>query len=350
MNDKAFQSSVRALSVCKTYSSSYLRENEIRMEEARPRSIPTIVIPENIRQTGVCPLDLTARALMHLHESGIVVLENAVDNVSLDRLNTILAPDAIHLAKAPDQHFNFGTRCANINQGPPLDESLMFSDVWINPFALSTLAGILGPDLVLHYACGNTALQTSPANRQPVHSDIEFPHPMFPFSFVVNIPLVDMDECNGATEVWLGSHAATSFSDQIQKPSQAEDLPPRSIISSLVEHRRSFSPPVRACVSKGSIIIRDLRLWHAGMPNLTPMPRVMLAFVWQAAWWQGKGLMNLPLGIQPKIHSWESSRVGCRFAVQWVEASTKQRVDGMGAHSTSLASSDVVLQSFLSQA
>ena len=29
--------------------------------------------------------------------------------------------------------------------------------------------------------------------------------------------------------------------------------------------------------ASGSIIIRDLRLWHAGMPNKTEEPRVMLA-------------------------------------------------------------------------
>ncbi|KAI0410733.1 hypothetical protein F5X98DRAFT_384989 [Xylaria grammica] len=317
------------------------------MEETQPSSIPTVVVHENIRQTGVCPLDLTARALNHLHQSGIVVLQNAVDIVSLDQLNATLAPDAIRLANIPDQHFNFGARCGNINQGPPLDESLMFSDIWANPFVLSVLAGILGPGPVLHYACGNTAIQTSAAERQPVHSDIEFPHPMFPFSFVVNIPLVDMTECNGATEIWLGSHATTSFNDQIQIQSRVEDPPARAIIPSLVERRRSVSPPTRACVSKGSVIIRDLRLWHAGMPNLTLVPRAMLAFVWQAAWWQGKGLMHLPLAIQPKIKALERSGVRCRFAAQWVEEPIKQRVDGMGAHGTNLASSDVVLMNTL---
>ncbi|KAI1745756.1 hypothetical protein F4680DRAFT_112492 [Xylaria scruposa] len=319
------------------------------MGEPERRSVPTIVVPENIRQTRSCPLDLTAKALKHLHRSGIVVLENAVDSVSLDRLNATLAPDAIRLAKIPDQHFNFGARCGNINQGPPLNESLLFSDVWVNPFALSVLAAILGPNPVLHHACGNTAIQTNPAERQPVHSDIEFPHPMSPFSFVVNIPLIDMTERNGATEVWLGSHTTTSFNDQIQIPSQMEDLPARAINPSLVKRRRSFSPPLRTCVPKGSVIIRDLRLWHAGMPNLTPMPRVMLAFVWQASWWQGKGLMHLPLAIQPKVKSWEQSGARCRFAAQWVEESTEQHVNRMGAHGTDLASSDVAVMHMLSQ-
>jgi hypothetical protein len=318
--------------------------------DSEPKSIPIISIPDNIKQTGTCPLDLTAIALKHLHQSGIVVLENAVGNTSLDRLNAVLAPDAVRLAEITGQHFNFGARCGNINQGPPLDESLMFSDVWVNPFAMSVLAGMLGPSPVLHYACGNTALQASPMGRQPVHSDIEFRHPRFPFSFVVNIPLVDMNESNGATEVWLGSHAATSFDDQIKTPNQVEGLPARAIIPALVKHRQAFSPPVRACVSKGSIIIRDMRLWHAGMPNLTATPRVMLAFVWQAAWWQGKGFLQLPLAAQAKIKSWEQSGgVQCRFAVRWVKEPPEQQVNGMRAEGTGLASSNVGLSNILSQ-
>ncbi|KAF2964187.1 hypothetical protein GQX73_g9369 [Xylaria multiplex] len=313
-----------------------------------PRSISTVIIPEEIRVTGICPQNITAVALKHLHESGIVVLRNAVTAASLDRLNTTMAPEAIRLAKIDGQHFNFGARCGNINQGPPLDDSLMLSDVWVNPFVLSVLAAMLGPYPVLHYACGNTALKAASNGRQPVHSDIEFPHPRFPFSLVVNIPLVDMMESNGATEVWLGSHTATTFDDQVQIPNQLDNLPTRAIFPALLDQRKTLSPPVRTCVSKGSIIIRDLRLWHAGMPNLTPSPRVMLAFVWQAGWWRGNGLVRLPVELRAKIYSWEKSSQ-CRIAAQWVEKVEDQQMDGVAASSTSLASSDLAILADLSQ-
>ncbi|KAI0855020.1 hypothetical protein F4860DRAFT_522032 [Xylaria cubensis] len=312
------------------------------------RSVPTVVIPENIRVTGSCPSNITAIALKHLYESGIVTLKNAVTTASLDRLNAIMAPEAIRLAKVDGQHFNFGPRCSNINQGPPLEELLMFPDVWVNPFVLSVLAAILGPNPVLHYACGNTALKAAPDGRQPVHSDIEFPHPTFPFSYVVNIPLVNMTESNGATEVWLGSHTATTFDDQIQAPNQLDNLPTRAILPDLLNQSKAVSPPARACVPKGSIIIRDLRLWHAGMPNLTSSPRVMLAFVWQADWWRGNGLVRLPLQLRNKIHSWEQSSIPCRIAAQWVEKCEDQDVDGVAAPSTSLASSDPAMLTELS--
>lgn len=49
------------------------------------------------------------------------------------------------------------------------------------------------------------------------------------------------------------------------------------IIPSLLDYRRNIRPPIQPVVPKGSILIRDLRLWHCGRPNLTDEIRVMLA-------------------------------------------------------------------------
>jgi ectoine hydroxylase-related dioxygenase (phytanoyl-CoA dioxygenase family) len=35
--------------------------------------------------------------------------------------------------------------------------------------------------------------------------------------------------------------------------------------------------PCQPVVKKGSVVVRDLRLWHGGCPNLSEVPRVMLA-------------------------------------------------------------------------
>src|SRR5438128_967015 len=86
----------------KNPSSRVIFGEEVEMD-SEPKSIPIISIPDNIKQTGTCPLDLTAIALKHLHQSGIVVLENAVGNTSLDRLNAVLAPDAVRLAEITGQ-------------------------------------------------------------------------------------------------------------------------------------------------------------------------------------------------------------------------------------------------------
>lgn len=75
-------------------------------------------------------------------------------------------------------------------------------------------------------------------------------------------------------EIWLGTQTATTVSDQLGAHG---DRASGRIIPSLLEARRAIRAPCQPVVKKGSVIIRDLRLWHGGKPNLTDEPRVMLA-------------------------------------------------------------------------
>jgi ectoine hydroxylase-related dioxygenase (phytanoyl-CoA dioxygenase family) len=266
------------------------------------QEIHTIHIPEPIRKAGIPTNDIIAEAVSFLHHDGIIILENAIETSHLDTLNAILSKEALEIAADPSHHFNFGKETQNMDQAPPPTRELMFKDIWCNPFAAAILAGILGPRPVVHYANGNTALKAT--GRQPVHSDCEFAHPMFPFAMVLNINLVDTSPENGATEVWVGSHHVSTVDEHERGLLQ--------IRKELVEERRKHSPPIQASTKKGSIIIRDLRLWHAGMPNNTDGPRVMLAFVVQPAWWQGKSKVKLPLDVKDLVESWEF-----QFDAEW---------------------------------
>lgn len=111
--------------------------------------------------------------------------------------------------------------------------------------------------------------------RQPTHSDADFAHPNHPFALVVNVPLIAMTPENGSTEVWLGTHQGTGLHDQ--EGLHGERASGR-IKFDLLEARRKISPPVQPVIRKGSLIVRDLRLWHGGMPNTSNDIRVMLAF------------------------------------------------------------------------
>jgi ectoine hydroxylase-related dioxygenase (phytanoyl-CoA dioxygenase family) len=79
---------------------------------------------------------------------------------------------------------------------------------------------------------------------------------------------------NGSTEIWLGTHAGTSIADQ---EGAHGDRASGRIKKDLLEAQRAVRPPSQPIVKKGSIIVRDLRLWHGGKPNLSDEPRVMLA-------------------------------------------------------------------------
>jgi hypothetical protein len=83
-----------------------------------------------------------------------------------------------------------------------------------------------------------------------------------------------MEPQNGSTEVWLGTHASTTLADQ---EGAHGDRASGRIKAPLLAERRNTRAPSQPVVKKGSIIVRDLRLWHGGKPNLSEEPRVMLA-------------------------------------------------------------------------
>ncbi|KIW12980.1 hypothetical protein PV08_08167 [Exophiala spinifera] len=284
------------------------------------QEIHTVFIPEDVRRSGKATLDIIAEGVAFLHKDGIIVLENAIDTEHIDTLNAKLAPEALEIAADPDHHFNFGTQTRNMDQAPPPTRELMYKDIWCNPFAAAILSATLGPRPVIHYANGNTALKAAPDGRQPVHSDCEFAHPAyFPFAYVINISLVDVTAENGGTEVWVGSHHVSVQDAHVSGCDNEQML---SIRPELLEERRKHSPPFQASTKKGSLVIRDLRLWHAGMPNLTDEPRVMLAFVASPEWWQGKSKILLPKDVKEMVESWKDE---FQYDAEYVEGEVEYK-------------------------
>lgn len=105
------------------------------------------------------------------------------------------------------------------------------------------------------------------------------------------MPLCDFTADNGATEFWLGSHVGTTIEDQqvvtagqqvSLKFFQAGDRIPW-LTGEAKEARRAVRPPVQPEVCRGDIMIRDLRTWHAGMPNNSANHRIMLGLGYQVS-------------------------------------------------------------------
>ncbi|KAJ9134629.1 Kanamycin B dioxygenase [Pleurostoma richardsiae] len=232
-------------------------------------------------------------AVEALHRDGMVVLKNAVDAAHLDKLNARMVPEAQELFGRPSTHRNFGDSTGNIQQEPVLEETYVFEDVIANPWATDVIQCMLGPKPRLRFYSANTAFKAT--GRQPPHIDIDFEFPKVPFGYCVNINLVDTSPENGATEVWLGSHVDTDRNvlDHSVKHKQIKD--------DLQEERRKISPPIQPSLPKGSLIIRDFRLWHAGMPNKTDDPRVMLVTVQFPHWYRSDLKMKLPEKVKDKI-------------------------------------------------
>jgi hypothetical protein len=78
----------------------------------------------------------------------------------------------------------------------------------------------------------------------------------------------------------------------------------------------SQTPPLSAPfihARSGRIAMRDLRLWHAGMLNHTPDPRVMLAFIYFPQWYRPFMHLTLPEECRPIIESWKHVKVNAKY-------------------------------------
>lgn len=287
------------------------------------QEIHIVSVLEADRKAETISPDFVAEAVAFLLKDGIVVLDNVIDTAHLDMLNEAMCKDAVKVAEDPYHHFNFGRQTGNTDQAPPPTKQLMFKDIWYNPFAAAVLSAVLGPKPTIHYANGNTALKAS--GRQPVHSDLDLNHPIyFPFAYAINISLVDTSPENGATEIWVGSHHVSTNEEHIG--SETGGL---IIRASCREERRKHSPPIQATTKKGSLIIRDLRLWHAGMPNKANEPRIMLAFVVQPSWYQAKSSVLLPENVREHVEGWGDEMP---IKAKWIQ----EEVDHLNLNSVDL--------------
>jgi hypothetical protein len=226
-----------------------------------------------------------------LQEDGFVILTDVVDLSHLVLLREKMLDDLQYLLAREDAPFNFNT--GNIQQEPPPFAPYMFRDVLVNDMVIAVTKAMIGSGLQNSFYSGNTTIPGA-GHRQPVHVDTGQLWPDLstatpPFGFVVNIPVVDMTPANGSTELWPGTHLDTTVSIQ-----QGDlKVPP----SALAE-RCKTNPPLQPTVRAGSVLIRDIRLWHAGMPNHTDQPRPMIAIVHWISWWHNDDVLRFPKGTE----------------------------------------------------
>ena len=137
-----------------------------------------------------------------------------------------------------------------------------------NPIALSIIDQLVGPDCVCHYFASDTALPGS--DYQNVHADIGLLFPETPlslpsYSVVLNIPLVDHREDNGPIEIWPGGTHLMPGGVDMQELSKTMHSQP-------------------CLMPAGSLLIRDMRMWHRGTPNRSPEARPNLALIYSRPW------------------------------------------------------------------
>jgi ectoine hydroxylase-related dioxygenase (phytanoyl-CoA dioxygenase family) len=234
----------------------------------------TITVGREESAAGKISTTHLQQAVDALRTEGYVVLENVVSHEHLDRLRERMDEDSEKLIAAK-KWGGAGQLPGHLQQGPPPFAPFVFSDIVANPFIIQVTRELLGEGLYNSFYNGNTNCPGS--GTQPLHGDsrnlwpnMEVAHPAA--SVVINISPMDVSEENGSVELWPGSHLETRVYGRIDEAAEAA--------------RRKIAPPVRGNAKKGSALIRDMRLWHRGVPNRSDQPRHMIAMIHNVRWLQ----------------------------------------------------------------
>lgn len=276
-----------------------------------------ITLSDEERDSGVMSDKKCYDAIEAFFTDGLVVIENAIDVAIIDKLNERMLQDTEKLLSGQGEaHFNHlnenaatkGSKAGgNLSQVPPLVKEYLFPEVYANKHTARIISNILGPQPEVHFIRSNTLLATD--ERQLVHADIRFEHPEHPFAIAWNTCLIDCGPENGSTELWLGTQNTNlDVHRELGEPFIAEEK---------LDERRKVRPPLYPRLKKGSVVLRDLRLWHAGMPNPTQDVRIMLAIVYYAAWYKNGVMTPMPESLKPTVETLEES-AQIKLAIQWV--------------------------------
>jgi hypothetical protein len=228
--------------------------------------------------------DTLARALRTLRDAGMLVLAHAYAAEQVQRLRrsydallrTEMGADETARVQPTD-----GAR--HVQMQVPLVPPFSDVETVAHPVVVRILTAVLGAGFHCSYYNSNTAFPGS--THQRVHRDmdpvfnLEQSAPTPTTALVLNIPLCDFTRDNGSTEVWPGSHLIVDTAADTGKDA---DLTTRA----------QALASTRVDVPVGSVVLRDLRLWHRGVPNHSDAARSMLAIVYQRGWlaWRAPSL------------------------------------------------------------
>lgn len=268
----------------------------------------TIRLTDEELLSGITRPETIQQLLTYFHRDGFVVLENAIPLELVDNLYNQMLYDTETYISKPFLQFNQGRATKNISQVPPLDKKFFSKEFYANAHVMRVLENILGPQPELRFINSNIAIPGA-TGRQAVHSDVNHRFPSIPFGIVLNTYLQDSDSSNGVTEVWCGTHNA--YTQDFQQVHEETGW----IKKEAIQHRARVKRPVQPVIKKGSICFRDLRLWHAGMPNVGEKHRIMLAIDYFAQWYQCPMAVQLPKSLREEVESWQINMAG----IDWIE-------------------------------
>lgn len=222
------------------------------------------------RARGVLSQANRERLLDAMRRDGLLVLDQIVDHAPLDALKTRMDRDSVDLLAFCDGVGGNPRDRGHLQQGPPPVAPYVFASYVANPLICDALVAILGDGAYCEFYNGNTNCPNSTyqqlhldAMHGPSATGVARPTS----AVVVNVVPQDVDEHNGAVELWPGTHAI---------------VVPTPVPDDAIEARRAVLAPVRGVFKKGDVLLRDSLLWHRGVPNPSDEFRHMIAMVFVA--------------------------------------------------------------------
>jgi len=270
-----------------------------------------ITLSEDELANGELASETLKQAINQVQLTGFVVLENAVPIDLVETLNTDLLGVIDDLMRTDADKTEVNTsafRKNRIRMDLPFRAPYSDPKIITNPFALQVIDAILGKDCRMFYFSVDAPMPGS--DYQTVHGDYA---PFFPDSdvilpitaLVVNYPLVNVTEQNGPLEAWPNTHLT----------------PERMYSGHQVQDAAASLDPVKMLTPKGSLIIRDIRMWHRGTPNVSNEIRPNMALIYSRSWWDGAFYPQETLGISQKEYDTLSDRAKQLFRFETVSAS-----------------------------
>lgn len=225
-------------------------------------------------------LDIAVRTL---NDSGMLILDGIYDPLWVEDLRQAF-DDRLRREQAREgtPRVQSTSGSGHVQMQVPLEPPFSDPQIVAHRIVLQVLTAVLGEHPHCAYYNSNTTFpgsgyQTVHRDSRPLFgSEMAVPTPIT--GLVMNLPLCDFNEENGSTQVWPGTHLIVD--DPANDTRTGLDARAEALASS------------RFNVPAGAIALRDLRVWHRGMPNNSQRSRAMLAVVYHRAWlgWRAPSL------------------------------------------------------------
>ena len=174
-------------------------------------------------------------------------------------------------------------------EGPFLDPRF-----YAPPALLEVLGALLGPGPCIGSLETVIALPGAGEQHQHIDGPIRFDRSIAgkkkayardlsdlpPFAVTLCVPLCDVNEENGPTALWPGSHRTALLAKPPSESRIRREFPEHHMVG---EFGRSF--------------LFDFRIFHCGLPNYSREPRPLLMFVFTRSWFRDPNLAEVQTGL-----------------------------------------------------